>query len=131
MSKKLEDLELSFVNPKGLVKTIAWGQDYMDWTLEKRLEYAEALAGTMNQTAELMQDERNRMVGEVELMQKKVENAEKFADISKTSLIKNITESNAKQQELAAIIEELKKEVKEKDQVIKVLTEEVEKLNNG
>ncbi len=41
---------------------IAWGVEYQAWPIEKRLHYAERLAASMNNAADVMQKERNELL---------------------------------------------------------------------
>jgi hypothetical protein len=46
----------------GQAHRISWGKDYMAWPIEKRLDYAEKLAASMNHAADVLQQERNKLL---------------------------------------------------------------------
>lgn len=41
---------------------ISWGDEYKSWPVEKRLEYAEKLASSMNHAADILQKERDELI---------------------------------------------------------------------
>ena len=41
---------------------IKWGDEYLSWPIEKRLEHAEKLAAAMNHAADVLQQERNTLL---------------------------------------------------------------------
>ena len=41
---------------------IRWGEEYESWPMEKRLRYAEKLASAMNHAADVLQQERNKLI---------------------------------------------------------------------
>lgn len=108
----LEGLNLSYVAKGGQVKMISWGKDYMNWELDKRLEFAEALASAMNEAADLMQNERNIAMEEAVKLQKQLESAQQNLDIVRNTNIKAITDFNSEKQQMAKRIKELEANVR-------------------
>lgn len=118
---KKEDFKVSVIGKGGAVKSLAWGDDYKEWPIEKRLEYAEALAAAMNDAADRIQQERDKLLEENILIKNLNANAQKFADISRESLVKNITESNQLNQDYIREIAELKVRINAQEKVIEQL----------
>lgn len=105
--KEFETLNLSYVSPKGQVKMIAWGKEYSNWDPNKKVEFTEALASSLNEALELMQNERNIAMEEVLKLQKFLEETNKVATILRETNINAITQFNKEKQDMIKTIREL------------------------
>lgn len=109
----MESIDMSFVKKGGLVKNIAWGKDYREWPVERRLEFAEALSSALNEGLEVMQNERNIAMEEVLKLRSQLENAQKNLETVQQTNINAITNFNKEKQDMAKRIRELEKEVQD------------------
>jgi hypothetical protein len=119
-----EKLGFDDIFAEGRVKQIKWGREFLDWPIQKREDYAKKLASAMNQAADEMQQDRDRHLEARVVAEKQREEAEQARDIAKDTLMQNIMESNAKEQELLKKLIELQARVTAQDKVI-------EELNGG
>lgn len=99
---------------------IHWGKDYQLWSVEKRLRFAEDLAASMNNAADVLQQERR---GLIDLVQKQEELLKswpvKYAqqgDLLQSLMIRTNTEKQSRlteMQELKAELRKAKKRIEE------------------
>jgi hypothetical protein len=104
---KIEDINFEFVGKGGKVKMIAWGKDYLEWDVNKRVEFSEALASALNEALELMQNERNTLLVENKILLEQLSEAETAVLNQRNNNINSITKANSTQQELIKRIREL------------------------
>jgi hypothetical protein len=102
-----EGIDLSYISKGGKVKMISWGNDYNKWSVDKRLEFSEALASALNEGLELMQNERNIAMEEVLKLQSQLLKAQENLDIMRETNITAITSFNKEKQDMVKIIREL------------------------
>lgn len=92
---------------------IHWGEDYMSWPLERRLAFAEDLASSMNNAADVLQQERNKLV---ELANRQEENlkawAIKYEDQGRL-LTERVTAANTEKQQRLQEMQDLKAELRQ------------------
>lgn len=105
------------------VKMIQFGDEFEEWTNPKKIVYLKRLASTMNQAADILQQERNKLLVEVESLKKQLENAESNVTQHKTIMINAVTQYNDERQNLSREIQELQVRVKAQDKVIEMLNE--------
>jgi len=91
---------------------IAWGEEYQSWPIEKRLHYAERLAASMNNAADVMQKERNELLElckrqEAQLKDNSVQYHE-LGDLMNVELAKMDAEKQLLYADLVKITKELK-----------------------
>lgn len=110
---RFKDIDLKFISKGGRVKMISWGEDYKEWTLEKRLEYAEALASAMNDACDLIQKERNQYLKEKLELQAALLECDKNLSTQRLNNINSITKSNADKQELIKALREAEETLKQ------------------
>lgn len=122
---KLEHIELSYIDKSGRVRMIKWGKDYNKWDLEKRLDYAEALASSMNDACRLIQDERNKWLVKAKDLERELEQAQIQVNNHLTNNINAITKANSDKQELAKRVLSLENELVTKDKTIEQLNKEL------
>lgn len=106
------------------VKPIKWGDDFNAWDIDRQIKYAKALASAMNEAADAMQKDRNKVFDEMVLANRLRDEAQQAAEISKQTMTQNILESNATIQDLQVSL------IKAQDR-IKVLTAANEQLSKG
>lgn len=111
--------------PVRLPPQIAWGEEYKSWPIEKRLDYAEKLASSMNHAADLLQEERNRLLEiatqqEIKLKAYAKSHLEQgnlvqrelaAADVEKQQLYQEIVQLKAQVKNLQSQVTELKREL--------------------
>ncbi len=112
-----EKLKFSDIFADNKVKQIAWGEDFLAWPIERQLEYAKKLASAMNQAADEMQNDRNRVLKELNTAIIKRTEAEQAAQIAKDTLQNIVTRTNATIQDLQREVQLLQAELKEAHRV--------------
>lgn len=116
MSKEVIEIKdrLSFrdIFSGGKVKQIKWGDEFKEWSTEKQINYAKQLASAMNEAADEMQKDRDRQIDAKNLAEAQRDEAYAARDIAKTSLVQNITESNAEIHELQTLVGKLQADLK-------------------
>lgn len=112
MMSKIENINFEFVGKGGKIKMIAWGEDYLKWDTEKKLEFSEALSSALNEALELMQNERNNLIVENKLLLTQLSEAEIAVINQRNNNINSITKANKTQQDLILQIRKLEKQVK-------------------
>lgn len=110
----------------GKIHPIKWGAEsdtegWTTWGVEEKLAYAMELASAMNQAADMMQTERNKLKERAEFAEKQLSNCEQNLLIQKTTLTSAITNHNERTQQDAKRIQELEARVKAQDRVIEEL----------
>jgi hypothetical protein len=105
----------------GLVPRIRWGDEYQSWPIEKRLSYAERLASSMNHAADILQQERDKLIAVVQHQEAQLrENVAKYLEQG-ALLHRELGAAGAREQELATLVVQLQAEVKEKAARVRVL----------
>lgn len=107
---KLEDINFEFVGKGGKIKMISWGKDYKSWDNERKVEYLEALASSLNDACDRMQQERNKLLTKVLELKSIAEVGDRAFQTQKNININAITGFNAEKQQLIKRIRELEKE---------------------
>lgn len=108
----IEDINFEYVSQGGKVKMIAWGKDYLNWDLEHRLEYSEALASAMNEACDLIQKERNSLLIENSKLKDMLDEANIGLNTQRKANINSITIANQEKQELIKTIRQLEEKFK-------------------
>lgn len=107
----LEKINFQYVGKGGKVKMIAWGKEYKSWPVEKRLEYAEALASAMNEACDVIQQERDKALQELLKAKKQLDEIGNAYNIQKQININSITKANQDKEAYVKTIRELEKEL--------------------
>lgn len=96
----------------GQAHKISWGKDYLAWPIEKRLDYAEKLAASMNHAADVLQQERNKLLNVVAHQEAQLKsNAKSY--LSQGDLMhKELGSADAEKQVLYQEIVQLKVQIK-------------------
>lgn len=92
---------------------IKWGQAYLDMSDERKINYLEKLASSMNHAASLLQDERNKLG---ELCEKKEQQIQKLTvALAQNNFMiqEQITKHNADKQEYLSTISKQNTKIKE------------------
>lgn len=110
------------------LKMIRFGEEFDQWTKPKQIEYLKRLASSMNQAADILQNERNELLTQVASLKSQIENADTNVAQNKTIMINAVTQYNQERQELVQQIQELQTRVRAQDKVIELLNE---KLKNS
>ena len=114
-------LKFSDIFADNKVKQIKWGEEFNAWPIEKQVEYAKSLASAMNEAADKMQEDRNKMYEAMVLAQKQKIEAEQAMAIAKQTMTNSILDSNKQTQDLQIQIMALQDRVKAQDKVIEKL----------
>ena len=123
VKKTLSDINIAYIDKNKVVKTIKFSEGFDSRSCEDRAEYLLALASSLNHAAEVAYKERDEIAAKFETVLALNENAAKSAGMSQSLMEQAITESNAEKQELMKRIAELKKEIREKDHLLRQLAE--------
>jgi len=103
---------------------IRWGNEYMAWPIEKRLDYAEKLASSMNHAADILQQERAKMLVLIQNQEAQLKsNAVAYGNQGQL-MHKELTSADAAKQKLLQENLDLKAQVK-------TLTRQLADLKNG
>jgi hypothetical protein len=86
---------------------ISWGGEYDAWPIEKRLRYAERLASAMNHAADLLQQERNKLLEIAQHHEVQLKAAIHRYNEASDLLQRQVTLHNAEEQKLHRTIVEL------------------------
>jgi hypothetical protein len=122
VDKRLEDINIAYIDRKGAVKLVKFEKDWDSRTCEEQLEYAIALASSLNYAAETAYKERDAANAELDKVIALNKNAAEKVRISDQLLTQTINSSNAEKQELMARIQELMQETRELSVHIKELS---------
>jgi len=60
------------LNGKRQAPMIAWGPEYAAWPADRKINYLEKLASSMNHAADVMQKERNRALARIAALDKRL-----------------------------------------------------------
>lgn len=124
MNEVVNVKDIDFPIPPNDCPQIDFGQDFEDFDDKRKIIYLKKLCSAMNHATDLIQQERNELLQQNEVLTRQAENAENRAQIHKDSLMKGLTESNAEKQELYKTIAQLHDRVRAQDAVIKELNGE-------
>lgn len=98
--------------PTKKVHMIAWGEEYKSWPVERRLEFAEKLASSMNHAADLLQQERNELLKIARAQDEQLKaNSKSFAGQGQL-IHKELAAADAEKQTLYQEIVDLKQQIK-------------------
>ena len=89
------------------IKPIKWSDEFYEWPFERQLNYAQKLASAMNEAADKMQEDRDRVLGILQDEHAKREEAEKAALIAKQTLQNAVTKQNERVQVMQKEIQSL------------------------
>jgi len=108
----------------GKIRPISWGAEsdtagWTTWSDKEKLAYAMELASAMNQAADMMQIERNKILERAEFAEEQLKNCQQALDIQKMTLTAAINNHNESRQADAKMIEDLRTRVKAQDALIK------------
>lgn len=105
--------------------TIRWGNEYMSWSLQKRLSYAERLASAMNHAADVLQQERNKLIELAKEQEKQLEENVKKYTAQGEVLHKELSSIDEEKQKLYYQIVELTKQTNKQSKRIKQLEKQL------
>jgi hypothetical protein len=101
-------------------KMINFGSEFEEWDTVRKIAYLKKLASSMNQAADLMQQERNELAEKLRIAKEQVVNANQNVLIQKSIVIKAITDNNAAKEDFIDRIQELERKVKDQEEVIEI-----------
>lgn len=104
---------------------IKWGEDYKKWPLRQRLRYAERLAATMNYAADLLQQERNKLLDLAKRQEAMMKQFQKRLEQADQMLQGRLTDDNEERQEILEDLVFLKSQVKQLARQVRSLGGEV------
>jgi hypothetical protein len=92
---------------------ISWGDEYKSWPIERRLEYAEKLASSMNHAADILQKERDELIKVAVAAEAKLKSNIKSYVSQGELMHKELGAADAEKQVLYQEIVSLKSQVKD------------------
>jgi hypothetical protein len=107
----------------GRIHQIKWDwkdpdKEAYSWDIERKFNIACDLASSMNQAADLLQQERAELFEKLDMAQLKLEAAENLSAIDKATLVDCITKNNTESQEAGITIQKLQARVKQQDALL-------------
>jgi hypothetical protein len=102
-------------------KMINYGEDFEKWGDARKISYLKKLASSMNNAADLMQQERNAIAVQMDTVNEQMSNVESNLAIQKNIVLKVITESNEANQNHITRIQELENMVRKQADTIETL----------
>lgn len=102
-----EKLSFHDIFSENKIKPIKWSDEFYEWPFERQLNYAQKLAAAMNEAADKMQEDRDRVLDILQTEHAKREEAEKAALIAKNTLQTAITNQNERIQVMQKEIQSL------------------------
>lgn len=91
---------------------IRWGDDYLAWPVERRLDYAERMAAAMNHAADVLQQERQSLIDLAQRQEAQIVALQREAEGTTLRLHTELQREGEEKQSLYARIVELTAEVK-------------------
>jgi hypothetical protein len=116
--------------PGGNVRQINFGKDFEDWDDQKKIRYLKSLASSMNQAAEFMQDERNKVLRNRDMILKQLQSCENSLMIQKNIVAKSIKDFNQEREKFIKHVQELTATVKAREDAIRVLEDKLSLKNS-
>lgn len=113
----VEDLNLP-LNP-ARAPQIKWGEDFENFDDKRKIIYLKKLCSALNHATDIIQKERNELNDKCFNLNTQLQNADKNVGIRKDIYTKAITDHNLEKQKLIVRIQELEKEVKVRDEILK------------
>ena len=110
---------------------IRWGLEYMSWPVEKRLTYSENLTASMNHAADVLQGERNALIGVCKRQEQQLEQSQAQYVAQGETMHRELAAQDAEKQQLYQEIVKLKQEAKRRAKKIKELESEIFELKQG
>ena len=94
------------------VQQIQFSEAFESRPLVEQVAYLKRLASSSNESARVMQDERNKLAIELDVARKQLVNADSKVATNRTVMVEQLTESNRCAQEMAQRIQELERDVR-------------------
>jgi hypothetical protein len=110
-------------------RMINFGEEFQKWPDSRKMTYLKKLASSMNHAADIMQQERNKLLEEREVIKAQLKNTESNLAIQKDIVLRTITANNSAKEEYIQLIQKLEGQVRSKDKAIGILNEQVDKLS--
>lgn len=107
------------------IQMIKFGEEFETWDTAHQIQYLKKLASSMNQAADMMQNERNAIAVERNTAIQQLKNAEENLAIQKSIVFKVITDANTAKDEYITRIQALEYRVKTQETVIETLNKEL------
>lgn len=109
-----EKLSFNDIFADGKIRPLQWSHEFnTEWSMERRLNYAQKLAAAMNEAADKMQKDRDRILGILQDEHRKREDMERSAQIAKETLQRVVTGHNEKMQAMQQEIQYLQRRLQE------------------
>lgn len=109
-----EKLSFNDIFSDDKIRPLQWSHEFnTEWSMERKLNYAQKLAAAMNEAADKMQQDRDRILGILQDEHQKREEMERSAQIAKETLQKVVSSHNEKMQAMQNTIMSLQSELQE------------------
>ena len=106
---------------KAIAPKIRWGDEYNAWPVDRRLDYAERLASAMNHAADVLQQERGKLLDVAKHQETLLEDGVAKYLAQGELMHRELGRANEQQQQLNRLIVQLQAEIKEKTHRIREL----------
>ena len=117
--KLLEISDLNLPEKPGLAPQINWGQDFENFDDKRKIIYLKKLCSALNHAADLIQQERDELLKKCHSLNEQLKNSDNSVSIRKDIYTKAITDHNEEKQNLIKRLQELEKEIKLKNEILK------------
>jgi hypothetical protein len=118
--------ELDFEGIEGpRARMITFGEQFEKWTDKHKIEYLKKFSSSMNHAADIMQQERNKILVEKAGLVEQVSNLEGNLTIQKTIVLKAITDNNTAKDDYIRLIQELEGKLRASNKVVSVLQDKL------
>ena len=102
-----EKLSFHDIFSENKIKPIKWSDDFYEWEFDRQLNYAQKLASAMNEAADKMQEDRDRVLDLLQVEHTKRMEAEQAAEIAKNTLQTAVLAQNERVQVMQKEIQSL------------------------
>jgi len=107
---------------------INWGSTYNAWEVKKRLRYAEELANSMNHAADILQQERNKLLKICQAQENQLKQYGEKYEAQGGLMSRELADADKEKQELYQQIVDLGKQIKQRDRTIAKLEKKIEEM---
>ena len=117
--KKVNSEDLYLPEDPHIAPQITWGEDFENFDDKRKIIYLKKVASALNHSCDIIQKERNEWIDKCKNMATQLENADKNVGIRKDIYVKAITEHNEEKQKLYEQIQQLNKELKIRNELLR------------
>jgi hypothetical protein len=122
IKKKREVITVDDMNlpeKPGLAPQIDWGKDFDAFDDAGKIRYLKKLCSALNHSADMVQKERDQWLQKCHDLSEQLKNSDSNVTIRKEIYTKAITDFNEEKQKLIKRLQELEREVRIRDEILK------------